>query len=160
MPEDVDAVLLTHFHLDHTFNVAHFQRAKVLGWAHEWSKSATSELVKDIDADGIPGTFYGFWSLRAPGHDECLNTCFTDQADFITLRDGSVIDTKNKRACFSGDALNQPLIESNGGQLHYAYNKALLLKSAQKILDQNPDFIIPGHGPIIEKPKSGWPSVL
>lgn len=159
MPEDIDVVLLTHFHLDHCFNLAHFTKARVFAWAHEWAEEGTFELVPDIDAQAVPEVVPGIWAIRAPGHDECLNAYFTEAADSLTLQNGDELNLKGKRLCFSGDALNEALINSGGEKLHYTYDKALMLKSAQKVLDEKPDYIIAGHGRLIIKPKMGWPKV-
>jgi len=159
MPEDINFVLLTHLHLDHSFNVAHFTQARVFAWAIEWAKTDTIELGKDLNTTALNGIIPGIQAIRTPGHDECMNSFFVTEAESLTLINKVVVDLKGKKLCISGDAINQVVIASNGQKLPYFYDADLCRLSAQNILDQNPDLILPGHGALIYKPPLKWPQV-
>ncbi len=160
MPEDIDFVFLTHLHLDHSFNVARFPNARVFCWAHEWKSSGTYELVFDIDKQAIPEILTGITAIRTPGHDECMNSYFIEGAVSLNFLNGEEVYLANKKLCISGDAINPAVIDSKGSRLPYFYDEKLYKKSVQKILGCNPDFIIPGHGPLISKPVEGWSEIL
>lgn len=118
-PEDINYVFLTHLHLDHSFNVAHFTQARVFAWALEWTENETIELGKDLNTTALNKILPGIAAIRTPGHDECMNSFFVTQADTLTLLKGEVINLKNKKLCISGDALNQTVINSKGENLPF-----------------------------------------
>ncbi|NCP67236.1 MBL fold metallo-hydrolase [bacterium] len=159
LPDDVDYVFLTHLHLDHSFNVSHFTKARVFAWAHEWSQTVTKELVKDLNQSGLPEIIPHIMALKAPGHDECMNSFFVTNAETLTLYNKDVINLEGKKLCISGDALNQAVVDSEGKKLPYTYNDQLYRQSANALLSENPDYILPGHGPLISKPLKGWPDI-
>lgn len=160
MPEAVNYVLLTHLHLDHSFNVAHFPNARVFAWCHEWSEQATTVLGDDLNQTALTNILPHIKAIRAPGHDECLNSFFVTDAESLTLLNQEVVNLKNKKLCISGDAINEAVIASGGEKLPYTYDSTLYRESAQKILSENPDLIIPGHGPLIVRSASSWPQLV
>jgi glyoxylase-like metal-dependent hydrolase (beta-lactamase superfamily II) len=158
-PEDIDFVLLTHLHLDHSFNVAHFTKARLFAWALEWTENETIELGPDLNTTALSEVVSRITAIRTPGHDECMNSFFVTNAESLTLINKDVINLTGKKLAISGDAINLQVIESKGQTLPYTYDRELFKHSAQKILDQNPDFIMPGHGTLIVRPKSNLPKV-
>ena len=152
---DIDIVLLTHLHLDHSYHVALFPQAQLLAWSHDWKAGETREITGDLNHNPLPIPIEGITAIRTPGHDECMNSFIVQGADELTLVDGETISLKDKKLIIAGDAINQIVIESDGAKIPYAYDEELYRASAQKILDQKPDFIIPGHGPIIVLTNNG-----
>ncbi len=146
---DIDIVLLTHLHLDHSYHVALFPQAQLLAWSHDWKSGETKCLTNDLNAGPLEIPIKGISAIRTPGHDECMNSFIIEGAEGIHLINNELIHLEGKNVIVSGDAINQVVIESNLEKIPYAYDAELYRASAQKILDQKPDFIIPGHGPII-----------
>lgn len=146
---DIDIVLLTHLHLDHAYHVALFPQAQLLAWSHDWQDGATVEITGDLNDGPLPMPVEGMTAIRTSGHDECMNSFIVEGADTLHLANGEEIDLTGKRVIVSGDAINQVVIESELEKIPYAYDADLYRQSAQTILDQKPEIIIPGHGPII-----------
>jgi len=125
--EDVDLIILTHFHLDHAFNIGFFTKARVIGWNHEW-KSGSTFRFKDIEtwkvADGIH-------ILPTPGHTP----------EHISV----VLEMPNgKKVVIAGDAINKKYADTKTISA-YAFDKALYAQNADKILALSDEIYI-GHG--------------
>jgi N-acyl homoserine lactone hydrolase len=133
-PEDIHYVVLTHFHLDHAFNVSFFPNAHIIAWFHEWKNGATwsfsdiekTKLIKNVEL------------IKTPGHAE-------EHISIIATQDDG------KKVVMAGDAINKKYIET--GVIHaFSYDNELYHQSAKKIL-AIADMIIPGHGEMIDLKK-------
>ncbi len=124
--DDIDTVILTHFHLDHAYNVAFFPRARLIGWIHEWRAGQTIRFG-DIESMNIAGVRI----LRAPGHAE---------ESLAVL----AIDDQGVRYAMSGDAINESYFMT-GKIGAMCYDQELYRQSAEAIIARA-DIIIPGHG--------------
>jgi N-acyl homoserine lactone hydrolase len=126
---DIDLVVLTHFHMDHAFNVMLFENATVVGWNHIWQSEYT-ERIGELDflkAD------YGIELFRTPGHaEEHLSVLF---------------EIDGTKVVISGDAINEHFY--NTGLVNvFTYDESLYIQSANTVKNFA-DVIIPGHGEAI-----------
>ncbi len=129
--DDIDIVILTHLHLDHSFNVSLFPKARVIAWMHEWNYLETCRLASIQDFEVATGVVI----FPVPGHAE------EHLAVEITLNDG-------KKVIIAGDAIDEKYIKTK--KIHrYAYDFDLYKQSADLII-KRADIVIPGHGePIV-----------
>jgi glyoxylase-like metal-dependent hydrolase (beta-lactamase superfamily II) len=133
-PEDIHYVVLTHFHLDHAYNVSFFPDARVIGWIHEWKTGATFRFA-DIEAMEF---VKGVKIIRTLGHAE-------EHLSVVAKRDDG------KKVVMAGDAINGKYVQTR--EVHaLCYDKELYRQSAEKIMEIA-DIIIPGHGEQIELKK-------
>jgi glyoxylase-like metal-dependent hydrolase (beta-lactamase superfamily II) len=122
-PEKVTDVILSHHHLDHTFNVALFERADV----HDYHA-----IYRGDEWTGRPGEGYrvspNVQLLETPGHTR------EDVSIAISTSDGLCVYTH--------------LWWTEDGPLEdpYAPRADQLKSSRLRVLSLNPDWIIPGHG--------------
>lgn len=126
---DIDYVINTHWHQDHTSNNHLFPDAKIIAGDTVWlpkedaNKSPVETEVKKIK---------GVEVLRTPGHTP----------DHL-----SVLAQAGKRHVVAGDAFYEKDLKA--GTVPRAYdNLGQFKNSARSVLD-NADVIIPGHGPRI-----------
>jgi glyoxylase-like metal-dependent hydrolase (beta-lactamase superfamily II) len=128
--ENIDLIILTHFHLDHAFNIGLFPKARVIGWNHEW-KSGSTFRFKDIETWKVED---GIHILPTPGHTpEHISVV-------VEMPDG-------KKVVIAGDAINQKYAETKTISA-YAFDKNLYAQSADKILGVGHQIFI-GHGETI-----------
>lgn len=123
---DIDLIILTHFHLDHAYNVSHFEKARVFGWRHEWCPNGTQRL-NEYELSEIE-------IIQTPGHaEEHLSVvCENESGQTVVI---------------AGDAINKKYIET--GEINaFSYDDKLYHESARKVL-QLADIIVPGHGELI-----------
>ncbi len=133
-PEDIHYVVLTHFHLDHAYNVSFFPNAHVIGWIHEWKTGSTFRFADIENMEFIKGIKI----IKTLGHAE-------EHLSVVATRDDG------KKVVMAGDAINKKYVDTR--ELHaMAYDKNLYKQSAEKIMEIA-DFIIPGHGEMIEMKK-------
>lgn len=125
--EDISAVILTHLHLDHAYNVAYFTQARVFAWSHEWCDGQTVR-IDDLEQWN---EFPGIRLLKTPGHAE---------EHFSVV----VEDDDGKTVVIAGDAINEGFART-GEVSVMTYDEELYRRSAEKILSIA-DRIIPGHG--------------
>lgn len=130
-PEEIDHVLNTHFHYDHSYNNYLFSHANVFTIASNWlSKRVEAadklEEVLQLDAMRIIGT---------PGH-------VADHMSVLLQENGTNI-------VFAGDAIDEDTLRS-GDIPDFFYNKALYVESAITVLTLA-DILVPGHGPVLHK---------
>ena len=135
-PNDIDFVLLTHNHTDHTLLTGIFENAKVI---------TTDEIYNgdhQVEHDNrIPGTDLEI--IQVPGHtpDHCALVAKTDEGTYVVAGDvfwwmddeEQKIDINKKDPAHSGD-MNQ------------------LIESRKKILEIA-DWVIPGHGKMFKVEK-------
>ena len=127
---DIDMVILTHFHLDHAFNVALFPRARVLGWKHFWEELRTVRMGL-LDMYEVEK---GVFVFSTPGHAE-------EHLAVLVEMSGE------KKIVIAGDAISESFVERSEISSFF-YDERLYRLSAQKIM-KLADEIIPGHGKII-----------
>ena len=143
-PKDIDYVVLTHYHLDHSLLAGIFENAQVLDdeEVYHWDGTITEHEGK------VPGT--SIQIIKTPGH--ALFHC-------------SVLfeDKQYGKVCVAGDLFwwwddeNQEedvgtyekLIEKNDP---YKKDEKKLKESRERILKLC-DWIIPGHGKMFKVPK-------
>lgn len=131
--KDINYLILTHGHLDHTFNAHLFPKAliytQVAFW--HWQDANCHIFPQGVAEDVVPRTTL----IHTPGHTQDSLSVFVE-------------DSAGKKWVMAGDAVN----------IHYLDNGSLRKRvgeegvaSIQKMLDLNPDYIIPGHGKILGK---------
>lgn len=132
-PADIDAVLNTHHHLDHTSNNFLFHdttpiytRSAIL-WPNG---KATIYRDDKLHAEVMPE---GIEILQTPGHTD-------DAISFVYKED------KVTYVC-AGDAVREDLIRSQNG--YSAHDEDLFAKSMKEVFEIA-DVIFPGHGKVIE----------
>lgn len=128
-PSDINIVILTHLHLDHSFNISRFPNARIFAWMHEW---------RDGETLRIPG-INGFRLLdvisllQTPGHaEEHLSVVVQGDDDVVTV--------------IAGDAVNEEYALT-GSVKAFTYDERLYRQNADRIL-RLADAVIPGHGRI------------
>ena len=126
-PETVELIILTHFHLDHSFNISMFPKARIIGWSHEW-KSGSTFRISNIDTWSVSP---GISILPTPGHTPEHISVIATHAD-------------GKKTIITGDAINQNFVDTKKISA-YAFDLNLYSQSAEKIMTVGKDLII-GHG--------------
>ena len=125
--ENIDIVILTHFHLDHAFNISQFQKSVIIGWKHIWENQKTIR-ISNWDNLHLPAEIK---IIETPGHAEEHISIVVSNTEFGTT-------------VISGDAVNEKYYQTKSIKA-FSYDDALYHRSAQKILNQA-NYIIPGHG--------------
>ena len=135
-PTDINIVILTHLHLDHTVNTYLFDKANIfyklrggdfaglMGFPKEGKINRFElvdgvELAKDVSI------------LSTPGHSEdCLSV---------------VVNTSEGKIVMAGDAIDSKEFANLSIQPALYWNLEEFNKSRKKILEIA-DYVIPGHG--------------
>ena len=137
--EDIDVVILTHLHLDHTVNTYLFSNANIfyrlrggdfvglVGFPKE-GKIQRFELVDNEIAGDVSILF-------TPGHTE----------DCISV----VVNTPEGKVVIAGDAFDSKKWLDLNVQPTLCWNLEEFNKSRKKILEIA-DYIVPGHGDMFE----------
>src|SRR4030042_5595790 len=131
-PTDIDFVLLTHFHTDHTLLTGMFENAKVL------NEEEIYDGDKQIDHNGkIPGTDLKI--IPTPGHSE----------DGVSL----IVPTDEGTYAVIGDVFwwkdNEKQVLDINRPDPYIDDMTEIIQSRKKVI-KLADFIIPGHGKIMK----------
>ena len=134
-PEDIDFVLLTHNHADHTLLVGIFENAKVL----------TTEEIYDNDNqvehnNKIPETDLGI--IQTPGHspEHCSLSVPTEEGIYIVA--GDVF-------WWMDDEKQEIYIEKKDQAHPEEVDMKTLIESRKKLL-KLAAYIIPGHGKVFK----------
>ncbi len=138
-PQDIDYVLMTHFHPDHNYLSAIFENAKAL------DDELIYEDDKETEHQGvIPGTDLKI--IQTPGHEKVHASLVVPTQEGIYVIAGDVFwwsDNEEQKT----DRNN--LIQHEDP---FVKNKEALIKSREKILEIA-DYIIPGHGKVFKVDK-------
>lgn len=126
-PEDINLIILTHLHLDHSYNLSYFPKAKIFAWNHDWRDGETMRF-KDIEKVKLPE---GIRIIRTPGHAQ-EHLCV-------------LVEENGKTTAIVGDSFNEEYVKSGGVISTFCVNESLYHESAKKVLAIS-DVIIPGHG--------------
>jgi len=131
---DVDVIVNTHLHFDHTYNNHLFPNAVIYTPTSVWYPDGGNrvELHPVLTDPRIPGVRF----ISTPGHME----------KHISV----VVERGGKKIVIAGDAVREDII-NKGDASKYA-NPAEYFKSMKRIFDVA-DEIIPGHGPVIKGEK-------
>jgi glyoxylase-like metal-dependent hydrolase (beta-lactamase superfamily II) len=128
-PSDINYVLLTHNHLDHSLLAGFFTKAKVLNYNE----------IFDVDKqfmheNKIPGTDLEI--LQTPGHskDSCCLIVNTDKGTYVVAGDN-----------FWWMKNEEERVDVNKPDQAHKGDMEKLIESRKKIL-KIADWIIPGHG--------------
>jgi len=130
--EDINIIVNTHMHLDHTYNDYLFKDAIIYTPTSVWYTDDGNrvEMFSDVVDLKIPGITV----IDTAGHME----------KHISL----IVESEGKRIVIAGDAVRESIIQGERVPEKYP-NAKEYLKSMKKIFAVA-DEIIPGHGPIIK----------
>lgn len=130
-PRDVDIVVNTHMHLDHTYNNYLFPKAVIYTPTSIWhsGKGNMVEMFDHITDPKLPGVTF----LATPGHME----------KHISV----LAETDLGRVVIAGDAVRQEVIES--GKKPEKYQDPDRYVQSMRRIFELADEIIPGHGHVI-----------
>ncbi|VVB60944.1 Hydroxyacylglutathione hydrolase [uncultured archaeon] len=136
-PEDIDIVVLTHLHIDHTRNTNIFSNA-VLYVKHsnsgaKWNISDTTVEAAEFDNLQIAKDVK---TILTPGH--------------FPFHISVVVNTQKGVVVIAGDAISKK--DALGNIPRFQWNNEEYLRSQKKILDIA-DYIIPGHGKMFKVEK-------
>lgn len=131
-PQDVDFVLMTHFHPDHNYLAAIFENAKAL------DDELMYEDDKEIEHQGvIPGTDLKI--IQTPGHEKVHASLVVPTQEGVYVIAGDVFWwSDNEEQKTDRDSLMQR-------QDPFVKDKDALAASRKRTLEIA-DYIIPGHG--------------
>lgn len=130
-PSDIDYVINTHYHIDHTYNNFLFKRGFLLTPNAQIDlETGRCSILKHKEGRFMPE---GIEIIDTPGHtwDHCS----------VIYRE------KEKTYLVSGDAFREDIVR--GYEPVSAEDKTLFLEHLKKIL-KIADVIIPGHGRVLE----------
>jgi len=140
-PSDINYVILTHYHLDHSLLAGVFENAKILddGSIYSWNGK-----IEEHDGK-VPGTDIEI--IKTPGHDmfHCSVLVKTKKFGKIAI----VADV------FWWSDEEEQKTDKESLMKHedpYVKNKEQLMNSRKKILEVA-DYIIPGHGKMFKVTK-------
>ncbi|MGD0339496.1 MAG: MBL fold metallo-hydrolase [Bacteroidota bacterium] len=139
--EDVNFVLLTHSHPDHSLLAGIFQKAKTIDGKYIYSYDGSMEDT----GEKIPDTEIGI--LFTPGHD------MTDCSLLIKTREyGKVGIVGDVFWWCDGEQQEMSMDDLINMEDSSAYDMNNLIASRKRILEYT-DWIIPGHGKIFHVPR-------
>ncbi len=140
-PGDIDILILTHLHLDHTINTYLFKNAKVFckfrggdypGQTHypaEGKLERTNLLKKGFIAEDVD-------IIETPGHTD----------DMISV----VVRTLKGKVVIAGDAFPNETWTDLDKQPDPLWNDVEKFNKSRKKILEIADYIIPGHGPMFK----------
>ncbi len=139
--EDVNFVLLTHSHPDHSLLAGIFQKAKTIDGKYIYSYDGSMEDT----GEKIPGTEIGI--LFTPGHD------MTDCSLLIKTREYGKVGIVGDVFWWCDDEQQETSMDDLiNREDSSAYDMNNLIASRKRILEYT-DWIIPGHGKMFHVPR-------
>jgi glyoxylase-like metal-dependent hydrolase (beta-lactamase superfamily II) len=131
-PSDVDVVVNTHMHLDHTYNNFLFPNAVIYTPESIWHSEAGNwvEIFGHVADLGIANIKL----ISTPGH-------MHDHASVV-------VKSKGRTIVIAGDAVRESII--NEGKPPQKYQNPRQYIESMKLIFDMADEIIPGHGPLIK----------
>ncbi|MFH1207587.1 MAG: MBL fold metallo-hydrolase [Patescibacteria group bacterium] len=134
-PEDINFVMITHYHPDHSYGAAWFPQAVLLDYKYRYK----SDIVEQHDGF-VPGTELAI--MHTPGHapEHCSLAVPTENGMVIAAGD----------VFWWPDGVKQTLDINYPDE--YAQDAVALQESRKKIL-KLADVIIPGHGQVMQVTK-------
>jgi glyoxylase-like metal-dependent hydrolase (beta-lactamase superfamily II) len=139
--DDVDFVVLTHLHPDHSLLAGIFQKAKTVDSKYIYSLDGQMEDTRDT----LPGTEIEI--LFTPGHD--IHDCTLRMK---TLEYGRVAIVGDVFWWNDGESPEPTIEELVAREDAYAFDMKTLRQSRKSILEYA-DRIIPGHGKMFHVPR-------
>lgn len=139
-PEDIDYVVLTHYHLDHSLLTGIFENAIVFDDTEYYNFNGEIIHHKGIVFDT------NIQIIKTPGHDayHCSPMVDTEKGKICIAGDVFFWEDKQEQKTDRESLMNLPD--------PYMKDKEKLLESRKKILE-NADYIIPGHGEMFKVSK-------
>jgi len=140
-PDEINYVILTHYHLDHSLLAGVFEKAKILddGDIYSWDGKIESHGGK------VPGTDIKI--IKTPGHDMFHCSVLVPTEDFGKIVIAGDIFWWRDNEKQKTD--KESLINHKDP---YVKNEEALINSRKKVLDIA-DYIIPGHGKMFKVEK-------
>jgi len=140
-PDEINYVILTHYHLDHSLLAGVFEKAKILddGDIYSWDGKIESHGGK------VPGTDIKI--IKTPGHDMFHCSVLVPTEDFGKIVIAGDIFWWRDNEKQKTD--KESLINHKDP---YVKNEEALINSRKKVLDIA-DYIIPGHGKMFKVKK-------
>lgn len=131
---DIDVVLLTHYHMDHSLLAGMFEKAIFLDNSDQYLQNG---IIKRQE-EGMLGN--GIEIIQTPGHDLFHCSIIVDTPDF-----GKVAIAGDVFWWVDGEEPNKDFESLINLEDPYVKNEEALRESRKKILEVA-DWIIPGHG--------------
>jgi len=137
-PDDVDIVLVTHTHLDHTANLDLFKKAEIITKHSPQSVGVMfhgfDNDIAHINVDNLE-VVKGVRTILTPGHIEA----------HISV----VVETDKGTYVICGDAIQTENQLDTNCKPEKAWNFDEFAKSRKRILEIA-DYVVPGHGDVIK----------
>jgi len=140
-PEDIDIIVLTHLHLDHTINTSLFNKAQVYckfrggeypGQIHYLDKGY---IERSEDLNGLNLT-PDVKTILTPGHTP----------DMVSV----VVDTSQGKVVIAGDAFPDQSFSDLEKQPDPLFVDVEEFNQSRKKILELADYIVPGHGDIFK----------
>lgn len=139
--EDIDMVLLTHYHMDHSLLAGMFEKAIFLDNSDQYLQNG---IIKRQDK-GILGE--GIEIIQTPGHELFHCSVAVETVDL-----GKVIIAGDIFWWVDGEEPEKNFESLINLEDPYVKDEIAIKESRKKILEMA-DWIIPGHGKIFKNPK-------
>mgnify|MGYP002629905458 CR=1 FL=1 len=138
---DIDYVMLTHYHIDHSFLTAIFENAKAIDYSDVFSSDGKIESHDGI----IPET--NIKIISTPGHmsSHCSVIVETEEFGMVVIAADVIWWSDEEEQKTDGASLIKH-------EDPYAENMVQLIESRKKILEIA-DYIVPGHGKMFKVEK-------
>ena len=133
-PRDIDYVILTHYHLDHSLLSGIFENAKILDNSDEYSWDGK---IREHEGK-VPSTDIKI--IKTPGHDQFHCSIIVKTEEF-----GMVVIAADVFWWTDEEEQKTDIESLMSHQDPYVKNKEELIQSRKSVL-KIADYIIPGHG--------------